>query len=73
MILSGRCRVIHLCYTPAAFTPELNTMYSTNTILKDQLARAEADRDYWHDQALIALADLAKAHAVIVRHLDRTQ
>ena len=48
-------------------------MYSKNTILKDQLARAEADRDYWHDQALIALADLAKAHAVIVRHLDRTQ
>ena len=48
-------------------------MYSTNTILKEQLALAEADRDYWHDQALIALADLAKAQAVIVRHLDRSQ
>ena len=38
-----------------------------------KLVAMESDRDYWHDQALIALADLAKAQAVIMRHLDRTR
>ena len=49
-------------------------MYSTTiNTLKEQLARAEADRDHWREIARDALADLAKAHAVIMRHLDRTQ
>jgi len=48
-------------------------MYSTNTILKDQLARAEAERDHWREIALTALADLANARVVIMRHLDRTR
>jgi len=49
-------------------------MYSTNiTTLKDQLARAEADRDHWRDIAHTALADLATAHVAIMSHLDRTR
>ena len=49
-------------------------MYSTTiNTLKDQLAIAEADRDYWRDQALKAQAELSKAQQLIMRHLDQTR
>ena len=49
-------------------------MYSTTiNTLKEQLAIAEADRDDWRDQALIAQADLAKATVLLLRCLDRTR
>ena len=38
-----------------------------------KLVAMESDRDYWHDQALIAQADLAKATVLLMRHLDRTR